>query len=64
MKNLTVVMSMSNEEEREFLSGLVTWFERAYIKIKTLRGRSVPQIVKSLLEVCGEETLHHSTVQR
>ncbi|VVC38277.1 Double-stranded RNA-binding domain [Cinara cedri] len=38
--------------------------QRAYIKIETIRGKTVPEIHAALNEVCGTDTVDRSTVQR
>jgi len=43
-------------------SGTVTAEDqRSYIKIKTLCGRNPTEIHSALCEVCGEQTVDHST---
>ena len=36
--------------------------QKSYIKIETLRGKNPTEIHSVLHEVCGEETVDHSTV--
>jgi len=44
-------------------SGTVTVEDqRSYIKIETLRGKNPREIHSALREVCGEQTVDHSTV--
>jgi transposase len=46
-------------------SGTVTVAHlRSYIKIDTLRGKNCTEIHIALHEVCGEQTVNHSTVSR
>jgi len=47
------------------VSGTVTNDDqRAYIKIETLRGKTLTEIHSSLIEVCGVETVQRSTISR
>jgi len=56
-------MCASREEEHELLSGRVTCYEqRVYVKIETSSGNTVPKILAALREVCGDDTLDHSSV--
>jgi len=44
-------------------SGTVTVEDqRSYIKIETLHGKNPTEIHSALCEVCGEQTVDHSTV--
>jgi len=44
-------------------SGTVTVEDqKSYIKIETLRGKNPAEIHSALCEVCGEQTVDHSTV--
>jgi len=46
-------------------SGTVTFEDqRSYIKTETLRGKNPTEIHSVMREVCGEQTLDHSTVSR
>jgi len=46
-------------------SGTVTGEDqRSYIKIETSRGKTPTKIYSALREVCGEQTVDHSTVSR
>ena len=47
------------------ISGSVTNDDqRAYIKIETLRGKTLTENHSSLMEVCGVETVGRSTISR
>ena len=62
---LIVTMSDSPARDVDNPSGHVTVLEqRAYIKIETLRGKSVAEINHALIEVCGEHTVDRSTISR
>ncbi len=57
-------MSELPEDEAENFSVHVIKSKHCvYIKIKTLCGNTVPIIHTSLKEICGNATLHLSTVQ-
>ena len=46
------------------VSGTATNYQRAYIKLETLRGKTPTEIHSSLMEVCGVETVGRSTISR
>ncbi|VVC42113.1 Hypothetical protein CINCED_3A015308 [Cinara cedri] len=60
-----MMMCESDNESVNNSSVHISVFEqRAYIKIETIRGKTVPEIHAALNEVCGTDTVDRSTVQR
>ncbi|VVC32732.1 Hypothetical protein CINCED_3A021716 [Cinara cedri] len=53
-----------NESENNSSAHISVFEQRAYIKIETIRGKTVPEIHAALNEVCGTDTVDRSTVQR
>ncbi|KAF0753313.1 histone-lysine N-methyltransferase SETMAR-like [Aphis craccivora] len=53
-----------NESENNSSAHVSVFEQRAYIKIETIRGKTVPEIHAALNEVCGTDTVDRSTVQR
>ncbi|KAK9731604.1 hypothetical protein QE152_g13460 [Popillia japonica] len=53
-----------NDSENKSSAHISVLEQRAYIKIETIRGKSVPEIHATLNEACGIDTVDRSTVQR
>lgn len=53
-----------NESENNSSAYIYVFEQRAYIKIETICGKTVPEIHAALNEVCGTDTVDRSTVQR
>ncbi|VVC24343.1 Hypothetical protein CINCED_3A013063 [Cinara cedri] len=53
-----------NESENNSSAHISVFEQRAYIKIETIRGKTVPEIHAALNEVCGTDTVDRSTMQR
>ena len=53
-----------NESENNSSAHISVFEQRAYIKIETIRGKTVPEIHATLNEVCGTDTVDPSMVQR
>lgn len=53
-----------NDSENKSSAHISVLEQRAYIKIETIRGKTVPEIHAALNEACGMDTVDRSTVQR
>ncbi|KAK9686062.1 hypothetical protein QE152_g37494 [Popillia japonica] len=53
-----------NDSENKSSAHISVLEQRAYIKIETIRGKTVPEIHAALNEACGMDTADRSTVQR
>ncbi|VVC34278.1 Ribonuclease H-like domain [Cinara cedri] len=59
-----MICESNNESENNSSAHISIFEQRAYIKIETIRGKTVPEIHAALNEVCGTDTVDRSTVQR
>jgi len=58
------MMCESDNSENNSTAHISVLEQRAYIKIQTIHGKTVPEIHAELNEVCGTDTVDRSTVQR